>query len=81
VVAYLGSGSDSDWSFVSVERTGTRVRVMFKDHTTEFGARVGNVRPSVIWAPLGPLEPGRYALELYETASREVKLTRSVEVK
>ena len=80
-VAYLGSGSDSDWTFHAAERSGTRVRVSFRDNTAApGGGRVGNVRPNMVWAPLGVLARGRYTLELYETGSREVRLTRVVHV-
>jgi hypothetical protein len=77
VVAYLGSGPSDRWVIKSVERTETRIRVSYVDA----GGLRGDVKPYLIWASLGPLDPGKYAVELYDTGAKEVKLTRIVRVR
>lgn len=76
VVAHLGSSSSDRWSINSVERTGTRIRVSYVDH----GPVRGDIEPYILWAPLGQLPGGKYAVELYEVNAEEVKLTRTVRV-
>jgi hypothetical protein len=77
VVAYLGMATSDQWTIKSVERTGTRIRVVYTANSRQLGDDVAYM----LWAPLGPLEEGKYTLELYETNDKEVSLSRLVKVK
>ena len=76
VVAFIGVSSPDRWTIKKVERAGTRIRVSYADH----GSVQGTTAPVIVWAKLGPLDPGRYTLELFGTNDDEIKLTRLVRI-
>jgi hypothetical protein len=72
------AGSDPPaWLVDSVERKGDVVRLGYRKREAKSKDR----HPYLFWAPLGELEPGSYALELFDAEKKEVTFLRRVTVR
>jgi hypothetical protein len=76
--AYLGTGGSSPpaWKVEGIAVKGKLIRISYRK-----GAAVtDDVHAYFVWAPLGKLEPGVYALELYDSASEGPTCVRRCKV-
>jgi hypothetical protein len=78
LVAYLGTGPSTPppWVIESVTRKGFTIRVTYSEPRRARSTR--DVHQSFLWVPLGPLEPGTYSLELFDSGKGQVTLQRRV---
>lgn len=76
VFAYLGRGPAQSRGVASVEVGKGHVRVSFDTHRVD----TEDDHAHLAWVELGALDPGKYALELYDTKHKEVALSRTVHV-
>ncbi len=80
LVAYLGcAGSNPPaWRVHAVEQTGQTVRLTYSRPSA--GAATEDVRPYLVWTPIGPPTPGIYTLELFDAVKQQVTFQRRVTV-
>lgn len=76
VAAYLGTDGSLPpaYRIQAVEVRDKTVRIAYKRN--ESPERSCDLRPYMVWAPIGPVEAGSYTLELFDMASDSVTTTR-----
>jgi hypothetical protein len=62
----------------AVEIKGKKIRVTYAFIEREIST--GDEHPYLLWAPLGKLPAGEYTLELYDTTTKKVTVTRKSKV-
>lgn len=79
LVAYLGSaGSHGEWLLKSARIGEETIRLVYCQ--VKGGAVRDDRHPYIAWVPLGKLEPGSYALELFDADEKQVTLRRRVAI-
>lgn len=79
LTAFLGStGSHGAWLLKSAYIDGKTIRLNYSQEKEEM--MFLDLHPHFVWVPLGKLEPGNYALELFEVNEKRVTLMRRVTI-
>jgi hypothetical protein len=80
LVAYFGSAGAGPpaWLIESVEQKGNHVRLTYSEPQGQESTL--DVHPYFVWVPLGSLESGDYALELFKVDATRPSMVRHVTV-
>ena len=80
LVVYLGSGPSSPTWWTIEEAAVESGKVVVSYRMSKPRPATDDIHRYYYWIPLGKLDPGTYQVELFDSASKTVRLMRCVEV-